>query len=75
MKYRDNFNFIVVVFGVNWMVDDVDWGWNVIGFYGIVVLCFEEDDILDSCYWEILKDEKESYMVGVVREILVVVIF
>ncbi|KAK4657321.1 hypothetical protein QC762_211970 [Podospora pseudocomata] len=74
-KYRDNFNLTAVAPGVNWMGDDVDWGWNVTGSHGTVVLRLEEDDTPDSWYRETPKDEKESHTAGVAREISAVATF
>ncbi|KAK4199918.1 hypothetical protein QBC40DRAFT_281058 [Triangularia verruculosa] len=75
VRRKGNYNLTAIAPGVNWMEGDVDWGWNVTGSHGSVVLRFEEDDTDDSVYREATKEAKEQHTAGVAREISAVATF
>ncbi|KAK4153142.1 hypothetical protein C8A00DRAFT_15621 [Chaetomidium leptoderma] len=67
-KQPANYNLTAIAPGVDWLDGRVDWGWNVTGSHGTILVRLSEDAD-DVVYEEESEDGKQPHSGGTAREI------
>ncbi|KAK4137877.1 hypothetical protein BT67DRAFT_372209 [Trichocladium antarcticum] len=68
VKTSAGYNLSAVAPGVGWLEDHMEWGWNVTGSHGTILLRLQED-AADAAYDEETEKGKEPRSAGMAREI------
>ncbi|KAK4127822.1 hypothetical protein N657DRAFT_669582 [Parathielavia appendiculata] len=71
VRQARNYNLSAIAPGTNWMHSHGEWGWNVTGSHGTIVLSLLEDES-DAAYEEDKEDGKPPSSWGLAREIVAV---
>jgi hypothetical protein len=69
VKHAGDYNLTAIAPGADWLDGHVEWGWNVTGSHGTILLRLSED-AGDGVFEEgLAKDAKQAHSAAVVREI------
>ncbi|KAL2127877.1 hypothetical protein VTI74DRAFT_10022 [Chaetomium olivicolor] len=67
-KHASSYNLTAIAPSVDWFDNIVDWGWNVTGSHGSILLRLSEDDG-DAVYEEDTEEGKQPHSASMAREI------
>ncbi|KAK4191423.1 putative transmembrane E3 ubiquitin-protein ligase 1 [Podospora australis] len=75
VKHGAGFNLSAIAPDISWIGNEADWGWNVTGSSGNVLLRFKETESDDNFYQEPAEEGKAPHSAALVREVAALATF